>query len=89
MHSDCDGEWSAEECSQLAKDLEDIAATFEESWPKPPIPGTWQTEVAKELGLRFETLHDCFIDVDGESLIKRLQGLAEMARKVGRSVLFQ
>jgi hypothetical protein len=89
LHSDCDGEWSVEECGRLARDLIEIAGALKQSRPVPPTPGTWQANVARRLGLQFETLYDCFIDVDGESVIERLKGLADLAQRVGRPVLFQ
>lgn len=89
LQPDSDGAWSSLEAAELVRNLDEIGAAFRSMAPVPPRPETWQGTVAKGLGLRFETLHDCFIDVDGESLIHRLQALAEVAFRIRRPVLFQ
>jgi hypothetical protein len=88
LHSDCDGQWSPEECSVLARDLGEIASAFRKMPPVGPSDG-WQAQVAKQFGLRFESLYDCFFDVDAENLLDRLKGLAAVARRIDRPVLFQ
>lgn len=88
LHSDCDGEWSPNDCSVLIRDLAEIASVFKGKAPVRPNQG-WQAQIAKQFGLRFESLYDCFFDVDGENLLDRLKGLAESAQRIDRSILFQ
>jgi hypothetical protein len=88
LHSDCDGEWSPAECVELVRALDEIERIFRKLPPEPPRDG-WRAEVAKEEGLRFETLYDCFFDVDGENLIERLRGLAKLAQSLDRPIAFQ
>ena len=89
MHPDGDGEWSPGECQGLVNDLREIRAAFEAAPPRLPEAGSWQANVAREFGLKFDTLYQSFIDVDGENVIDRLTALAELARKVQRPILFQ
>jgi hypothetical protein len=88
LHQDCDGEWSPSECVDLEKALDEIAREFEHLPSEPPRDG-WKADIAKRFGLQLGTLHDCFFDVDGESLIGRLRGLAKLAQKINRPIIFQ
>lgn len=88
LHSDCDGEWSLEECAKLKLELHTI---FNELNQLPPVefPSLWQRDAAEAFGLRPSTLAECFIDVDGEPLIHRLQALCDRAIDSGNPILFQ
>jgi len=88
MHSDCDGVWTADECTQLHHELVTIQAEFRKLLPL-PLPSGWQSEVARSLGLRPTNLDDCFFDVDGELLTDRLIGLVRMAEECGAPIIFQ
>lgn len=88
MHSDCDGEWSIDECERLNDELSDIAAAFKEL-PAAPFHSEWQENVAKSIGFKSITLYDSFIDVDGEPLLERLIRLCNVARGNQRPILFQ
>jgi hypothetical protein len=88
LHHDSDGEWSVAECRVLLSDLAEIGAVFRNQGPDPPTDG-WQAQAAKQFGVRFATLYDCFIDVDGENVIERLEGLAGRAIEANRPILFQ
>lgn len=88
LHSDCDGEWAPEQCAQLQRELEDIAAGF----AKLPFLGfrsDWQEKLAKQLGLRPRNLCESFIDIDGEPLIERLLLLCRLAQQRRQPILFQ
>jgi len=87
-HSDCDGEWSAEECEDLARELESIASAF---LKLPPVPynSAWQERVAASEGLNAGSLYECIIDVDGKPLLDRLVGLCLLAKSRGGPILFQ
>jgi hypothetical protein len=88
LHSDCDGEWSAEECHDLAAELEIISAEIRRQ-PPTEFFSEWQKNTAKKLGLQPSTLYDCFIDVDGEPLLERLLGLVKLAQRRNLPILFQ
>lgn len=88
LHSDCDGQWSPLECIELERACDEIERIFT-TLPAAPSREGWQAQLAKQLGLRFETLRDCFFDVDGENLFERLRGLAQLARKIDGPILFQ
>lgn len=88
LHSDCDGEWSVEECPRLGNELETISAEMRRQPPR-EFFSEWQKITAKKLGLQALTLYDCFIDVDGEPLLERLLGLVKLAQRRNLPILFQ
>jgi hypothetical protein len=88
LHSDCDGQWDVEHCEKLESELEVISAEFKERPPK-PFFAEWQKNIAKQYGLCPGNLCDCFIDVDGEPLLERLVGLAQLAQRRQLPILFQ
>ena len=88
LHSDCDGEWSPSEASQLQKELIEIGDEFRRRSPI-PIVSNWQKQIVKSFGLKLDTLYDCFFDVDGEPLLERLIGLAERSQRHDLPILFQ
>lgn len=81
MHSDCDGEWSADDCRRLRSELELIRTAME--LRPPPSP-----EVGHAWGRPRNAL-ESFLDVDGQVLVERLQAIVEVALQRGRPVLFQ
>jgi hypothetical protein len=87
MHSDCDGEWSPEDCIALKREL---AAIRDEMARLPVVPfhSAWQRQVADEFGLRQQSALDCFINVDGETLVDAIERLAELAMRLGRPITF-
>jgi hypothetical protein len=88
VHSDCDGEWSAEDCDKLTTELEMISAEMKNLRAK-EFFAEWQQKVAKQVGLRPATLYECFIDVDGEPLLERLIQLVQLAQRRNLPILFQ
>lgn len=88
VHSDCDGEWSASECEKLRDELAVIAMELK-ARPAVGFTSEWQRTVAKSVGLVPRNAFESFIDVDGEFLIERLQGLAEFAYRYQSPILFQ
>lgn len=88
LHSDCDGEWSADDCDKLRKEFAEITARLKAS---PPIGfvSDWQRTVAKSVGLIPQNAFESFIDVDGEFLLERLQKLVESAIARQLPILFQ
>jgi hypothetical protein len=87
-HSDCDGKWSPEDCDRLRRELASIATALGKR-PAVDFPSVWQKEVARSIGLEPRNASECFIDVDGEFLIERLQRLAEIAVQRQLPILFQ
>jgi len=88
LHSDCDGEWSVEECRALQEELESIADVFRQL-PPADFDSDWQRAVAQSLGLQPRNLYESFIDVDGEPLVERLLGLCRLAQDRGQPIIFQ
>lgn len=88
LHSDCDGQWSANEAVALRQELSVISEGFMRLPPEPLGDG-WKAEVAKTLGLRPNNLYDCFFDVDGEPLIDRIMGLTQISVERNAPILFQ
>lgn len=88
LHSDCEGEWAVDACAHLRVELAAIAA---ELGVLPPLPffGDWQKSVAEARTLKPGNASESFIDVDGEGVISRLQGLVETALAQGQPILFQ
>lgn len=89
LHSDCDGEWSSREASVLAQELIIIERELRELEPRAIPEDSWQSEVARIMGLHPVTMEDTFFDVDGEPLIQRLIQLCRVAQRVDRPILFQ
>jgi hypothetical protein len=87
-HSDCDGEWTLSACGVLLKELSTIIVEMK-GLPPLEFPGEWQESVARSRGLRPRDAFESFIDVDGEFLLQRLLGLAEVALECGQPILFQ
>jgi hypothetical protein len=87
-HSDCDGEWSVDDCKALHNELAEISWEFA-LWPRLPFPSEWQARAARDAGLEHGSALESFVDVDGRPLIPRLEGLAETAIRHGRPILFQ
>lgn len=88
MHSDSDGEWSHEQSEQLLKELYIIEEKFT-SLPPVDFNSEWKRAVAKECGISTKCLLDCFFDINGEPLIERLKGLAELSIKNRLPIYFQ
>jgi hypothetical protein len=88
LHSDCDGEWSVEECEALRDELDSIVDALKQR-PSVPFHSEWQRNVAKSIGLVPNNAYESFIDVDGELLLERLRGLVSTALKRRLPILFQ
>lgn len=87
-HPDSEGEWSVDEAKLLIKELDLIESTLV-NYPPTEFNSAWKGEVAKLSGIAPTNLLDCFFDVDGESLVSRLRGLAEISVKHNAPILFQ
>lgn len=88
LHSDSDGEWSADEVLQLRAEIEGISRALQEL-PSIGPPGDWQEEVMRQMGIRPSSLYECFIDVDGEPLLERMIQLCDVALESSQPILFQ
>jgi hypothetical protein len=87
-HSDCDGIWSASEAQALQKELERISVELGGLAPV-ALPSGWKQNVAKSIGISPTNLSECFFDVDGEPLLKRMIGLCACAVDRRLPILFQ
>jgi Immunity protein 70 len=88
LHSDCDGEWTARECLKLKEELNVIQAELRRL-PPVPLNSGWKLTVVKDRRLSPACALDSFFDVDGEPLVGRVLGLAELAIRTNRAILFQ
>ncbi len=88
LHFDSDGEWSHSECDTLKRELTTIANEFTQL-PAKPYPAEWQRQVGDLLGLKPTSLHESFIDVDGEPLLDRLVELCDIAIQRQLPIVFQ
>lgn len=88
LHSDCDGQWSPEEAALLQTELAIITERFMQL-PVEPLEGDWKPVIARSVGLRPANLYECFFDVDGEPLVDRLMGLAQLSVERHLPILFQ
>jgi hypothetical protein len=88
LHSDGDGEWSVADCEKLQKEIAEIASALKIRSPI-GFMSDWQRGLAKSIGLNPKNAFEAFIDVDGEFLLERLQGLVENALTLGLPILFQ
>jgi hypothetical protein len=88
LHSDCDGEWSVDECNKLVQELNQLSRDAAQLSPV-PFRDNWQSSVADREGLRPKSLLESFIDVDGECLVERLAGLCSIAIERGLPITFQ
>lgn len=78
IHSDSDGEWPLSECATLKHELTSIANDFRQL-PGVQFRAGWQQQVSNLLGWKPRSLHESFIDVDGELLIDGLIRLCDVA----------
>ncbi len=88
LRSGNDSEWSVDECRKLETEFGIISAEMKQRPPK-EFFAEWQKNKAKQCGLHPMNLYDCFIDVDGEPLLERLIGLAQLAQRRQLPILFQ
>jgi len=88
LHSDCDGAWPVDACARLQGELGAIAAELRER-PARPFPSDGQRMVAAGRGIKPANACESFLDVDGEFLLGRLQGLAAVALQLRLPILFQ
>lgn len=84
-HSDCDGEWTAEELPRLMAELDTVAATFERLPPEEPR-GAFEHVAHCRKGAT--NLHECFHTVDEEILVDALKRLCAVAAEAGGSITF-
>lgn len=89
VHSDCDGAWSSDDAARLREELVEIADGLRRLPPRMPEAGSWQSDIAKSLGLAPTNLYESFFDVDGELLVERLSELAQIADARRKEILFQ
>ena len=84
-HSDSDGEWPVAACVRLRAELAAIASAMKARPPREWV-SDWQRNAARS-GPR--NAFESFVDVDGEFLLERLQGLVEAALANNAPILFQ
>jgi hypothetical protein len=85
-HSDSDSDWSRDETAVLIQELESIHEHFQQMPPEDAAG--WRGEAIRANG-KPQSLDDCFVDVDGESLVARVASLAKLATSRSRPISFQ
>ena len=85
-HSDCDGEWPADELPALVLELEIIAAKFRSLPPEEPKGAFEHTE---EYRAGAKSLYVCFHEVNGENLFEALITLCRQGISSQRPISFQ
>jgi len=88
MHSDCDGEWSTQECKDLLKELSVIRDVFKKTDPQ-DAPIEMKKDLFNHYKIKPNSLYDCFIDVDGKNMIERLAQLCLDVIAAETKILFQ
>jgi hypothetical protein len=88
LHSDCDGEWSVDQCGILREELAEIIVKMKKNISV-PFASEWQANVARSIGLVPSNAFESFVDVDGEFVLERLQNLVELALRRRLPILFQ
>jgi hypothetical protein len=87
-HSDCDGEWSVDDCRRLQDELLQIGeAMF--AMAALTVNGAWQESVMREKGLVPRNALESFIDVSGVPVAVRLLQLTAVAIDHGYPIAFQ
>jgi len=58
---------------------------------RPPVPfiSEWQRKVASSYGILPTSAFESFVDVDGEFVLDRIQGLVCLAQERGLPIVFQ
>ncbi|TCW85639.1 hypothetical protein C5O80_10760 [Burkholderia sp. SRS-46] len=88
MHADSDGEWDVSECKKLKIELEAIMTAMK-GRPALEFTSDWQRFVATKMGVAPRNAFESFIDVDGEFVLERIDGLVDVALQRGLPILFQ
>jgi len=86
-HRDSDGEWTSADAVHLRQELQAIRSELA-GIPAPPYPDGWQASVSRQIGHRPSHYGIYFIDADGEILLDRLMGLADLAIQTDRPITF-
>ena len=86
---DSDTEWTVQQAGDLIGELQTIEQECRRLPPQAFPADSWQAGVAKSFGLAPQSLAESLIDVDGELLVPRLIGLAELAVETGSPISFQ
>jgi len=88
LHADSDGEWSLSEIPLLRQELDEIARDAARL-PPLELSSSWQRDAMRQAGRVPADLSGCFVDVDGEPLLERLQTLCDVAWESHQPILFQ
>ena len=87
-HSDSTGVWSHEDLISLLRELSLIEEEFFHNPPQ-KLNAEWKVPVAKTFGITPANLAECFFDIDGENLFRRLRELAEIGIEKKLPIIFQ
>ena len=85
-HSDCDGQWDAEDLPALKKELTHLGALFKSLPPHEPVGAFEHT---KDYRAGADSLYDCFHNVDGTNLFEAFTSLCELGIELNEPILLQ
>ncbi len=88
LHSDCDGEWTVDECRRLQAELIEISAALY-ALPPASIDSEWQVDLLESRGIVPANAIESFFDADGMPVLVRLLKLTAIAIEHGRPIVFQ
>jgi hypothetical protein len=86
QHSDCDGEWGAEELPLLKKELQTIGDQFK---AMPPVPLANAFEHVAHCREGAKSLYECFHNVNEENLFEALIDLCDKGISLKKPISFQ
>jgi len=87
-HSDCDGVWSSEDSIDLEAELKIIEIEAIQCLPI-PLNSEWQIRIFRNRGMEPRNLFECYIDIEGNPLLRRLIDLAKLSQDKNLPILFQ
>ena len=88
LHVDNTGEWDPLQAIELKRELNELSSKTK-SLPPIEFNSQWQNDIAKKDGNSPSNLYECLFDVDGTSLIERLEMICETAITEGHPIEFQ
>lgn len=88
LHSDCDGEWTVNECHRLQAELLEISAAMY-ALPPAAVDGEWQLDLLESRGIGPANAIETYFDADGMPVLVRLLKLTTIAIEHGRPIVFQ
>ena len=87
-HSDCDGIVEPFESKKIINELKKIKKVLKKIQPEKNVIELRENIISQDINM-YQSLYDCFTDVDGVNLIDRLMELFQYSAKNKLDVFFQ